>query len=38
MSEADAPSYWLGIDRETFIVEEGGEIIGAYYIRARARN
>ena len=34
MTEADALAYWLGDDRETFVAEEGGEIIGTYYIRA----
>ena len=32
MTEADALAYWLGDDRETFVAEEGGEIIGTYYI------
>jgi len=34
MTEADALAYWLGDDRETFVAEEDGEIIGTYYIRA----
>ncbi len=33
MSEADALAYWLGDDRETFVAEEDGRIIGTYYIR-----
>ncbi len=33
MTEADALAYWLGTDRETFVAEENGEIIGTYYIR-----
>jgi ribosomal protein S18 acetylase RimI-like enzyme len=33
MSEADALAYWLGGDREAFVAEEDGEIIGTYYIR-----
>jgi L-amino acid N-acyltransferase YncA len=33
MTEADALAYWLGHDRETFVAEENGEIIGTYYIR-----
>jgi ribosomal protein S18 acetylase RimI-like enzyme len=33
MTEADALAYWLGKDKETFIVEEDGEILGTYYIR-----
>jgi ribosomal protein S18 acetylase RimI-like enzyme len=34
MSEADALAYWLGSDRQTFVAEENGEIVGTYYIRA----
>lgn len=34
ITEADALAYWLGYDRETFVAEEDGEIIGTYYIRA----
>jgi len=33
MTEAYALAYWLGNDRETFVAEENGEIIGTYYIR-----
>src|SRR5664279_2209719 len=33
MAETDALAYWLGRDRETFVAEENGEIIGTYYIR-----
>lgn len=33
MSEADALSYWMGPDRETFVAEENGDVIGTYYIR-----
>jgi L-amino acid N-acyltransferase YncA len=33
MSEADALAYWLGPDRETFVAEEDGEIVGTYFIR-----
>jgi len=33
MTEADALAYWLGDDRETFVAEQDGEIIGTYYIR-----
>jgi len=32
MSEADALAYWLGKDRETFVAEEDGRIIGTYFI------
>jgi ribosomal protein S18 acetylase RimI-like enzyme len=34
MSEADALAYWLGPDRETFVAEEGGEVVGTYFLRA----
>lgn len=34
MSEADALAYWLGDDRETFVAEAGGAIVGTYYLRA----
>ncbi len=34
IGEADALAYWLGNDRETFVAQEGDEIIGTYYIRA----
>jgi len=33
MPEADALAYWLGDDRETFVAEEDGQIVGTYYIR-----
>jgi len=33
LSRADALIYWLGIDRETFVAEENGTIVGTYYIR-----
>jgi RimJ/RimL family protein N-acetyltransferase len=33
MSEADALSYWLGADKETFVCEDEGRIIGTYYMR-----
>lgn len=34
MREEDALAYWLGRDRETFVADDGGEILGTYYIRA----
>lgn len=34
LSEADALAYWLGDDRETFVAEQNGAIVGTYYIRA----
>jgi len=33
MSEAAALAYWMGPDRETFVAEEAGIIVGTYYIR-----
>lgn len=33
MSEADALAYWLAPDKETFVAEEAGAILGTYYIR-----
>jgi ribosomal protein S18 acetylase RimI-like enzyme len=33
MSEKDALAYWLGSDKETFVAEEGGVILGTYYMR-----
>ncbi|HUR33489.1 MAG TPA: GNAT family N-acetyltransferase [Vicinamibacterales bacterium] len=33
MSEADAVAYWMGADKETFVAEEGGVILGTYYMR-----
>lgn len=34
LPEADALAYWLGNDRETFVAEDNGEIVGTYYLRA----
>ena len=33
MSEADALVYWLGPDKETFVAEEHGAILGTYFMR-----
>ena len=33
MSEDDALAYWMGPDKETFVAEEEGEILGTYYLR-----
>ncbi len=33
MTRADAMAYWLGADRETFVCEAGGRVVGTYYIR-----
>lgn len=34
MAAADALSYWTGPDKETFVAEEAGVILGTYYLRA----
>ncbi|MBX5155938.1 MULTISPECIES: GNAT family N-acetyltransferase [unclassified Rhizobium] len=34
LPEADALAYWMGPDRETFVAEEDGVILGTYYIKA----
>lgn len=34
MSEAEALNYWMGPDKTTFVAEEGGDILGTYYLRA----
>lgn len=33
ISEADALAYWLGSDKDSFIAEENGAILGTYYMR-----
>lgn len=33
MSEADALAYWMGADKETFVAEFEGSIVGTYYMR-----
>ncbi|MGK6356188.1 N-acetyltransferase family protein [Sphingomonas sp. DT-207] len=33
MGEDAALAYWLGADRETFVAEEDGVVLGTYYIR-----
>jgi L-amino acid N-acyltransferase YncA len=33
MSEREALAYWMGPDRETFVAEEDGRIMGTYYLR-----
>src|SRR5438477_10487017 len=37
MSEADAIAYWTGPDRETFVADEDGLILGTYYLRPNQR-
>ena len=34
MSDAHGLAYWLGGDRETFVAEENGLLVGTYYLRA----
>jgi len=34
MAREDALAYWTGADRETFVAERDGKILGTYYIRA----
>ena len=34
MSEAEALSYWMGPDRETFVAVEDRRILGTYYLRS----
>lgn len=33
MSEAEALAYWLAPDKETFVAEQEGVILGTYYMR-----
>lgn len=33
LSEAEALSYWMGADKDTFVAEEHGVILGTYYLR-----
>jgi len=34
ISEADALAYWLSPEKETFVAEDEGAIVGTYYLRA----
>jgi ribosomal protein S18 acetylase RimI-like enzyme len=34
MPRDDALSYWMGADRDTFVAQSDGEIVGTYYLRA----
>lgn len=34
LSETEALAYWLGDDKETFVAEDEGAVLGTYYIRA----
>ena len=33
MTEADALAYWMGADKQTFVAERSGTVLGTYYIR-----
>jgi L-amino acid N-acyltransferase YncA len=33
MSEQAALAFWMGADKETFVAEEDGDVLGTYYIR-----
>ena len=33
MTEADALAYWLGPEKETFVAERDGAILGTYFLR-----
>jgi L-amino acid N-acyltransferase YncA len=33
MGETEALAYWLGVDKETFVAEQEGVIVGTYFIR-----
>jgi ribosomal protein S18 acetylase RimI-like enzyme len=33
MTEGEALVYWLGSDRETFVAEDDGVVLGTYYLR-----
>lgn len=34
MTRDEAIAYWTGPDRETFVAEENGRLVGTYYLRA----
>ena len=34
MSREDALAYWFGADKEVFVAEDDGAILGTYYLRA----
>lgn len=33
LSEVDALAYWMGADKETFVADDLGTIVGTYYMR-----
>ncbi len=34
MTQTASIAYWMGPDRETFVAEEGGRLLGTYFLRA----
>jgi ribosomal protein S18 acetylase RimI-like enzyme len=34
MTQTEAIAYWMGPDRETFVAEEDGRLLGTYFLRA----
>lgn len=34
LSQAEALAYWLAADRDGFVAEEAGQLLGSYYLRA----
>ena len=34
MTKEQALQYWMGSDRETFVAEDDGVVVGTYFIRA----
>src|SRR5215469_10528908 len=34
MTQVVAIAYWMGLDRETFVAEEGDRVFGTYFLRA----
>src|SRR2546421_10832004 len=37
MSKEDALAYWLSAEREVFVAEDNGEIVGTYFLQANQR-
>jgi hypothetical protein len=37
MNETEALDYWMGHDKETFVAEEDGVVLGTYYICGQIR-
>ncbi len=33
MSETDALVYWMGSDRDTFVAEDQGRVVGTYFLQ-----